>query len=136
MSAAIPKRTYPNANLNADDRRNLFIRCQHIPGITHRSQQRPLRVRLNLLPQFADVDIHNIRLRIEMIVPDVLQQHGAGYDLAGVAHQVLEELELLGLQRDLTGAPGGLARQQIDVKVADAEARLGTTALHTATEGV
>src|SRR4051812_38329209 len=124
MSAAMPNTTYPNASVNAEERRNLFIRCQHIPGITHRSQQRPLRVRLDLLPQLADVYIHNIRLRIEMIVPDVLQQHGAGHHLAGVAHQVLEELELLGLQRDRAGAPRSLTRQEVDMKVTDTQTRL------------
>ena len=54
-----------------------------------------------------------------MEVPDLLQQHGARHDLAGMAQQVLQDLELLGQKLDaLAGARHG-ARQQIHLEVAD-----------------
>src|SRR3569833_1422930 len=78
--------------------RNLFI-TQHVPRIADRPQQRPLEIGIDLLPQLADVDVDHVRLRVEMIVPDILEQHRAGNDLAGVSHEVLQELDLPGLQR-------------------------------------
>ena len=42
--------------------------------------------------------VHDVGLRIEVIVPDVLQQHRACDDLPGMPHQIFQQLELLGLQ--------------------------------------
>ena len=44
--------------------------------------------------------VYHIGLRIEMIVPDIFKQHGAGHDVAGVADQVLEQFEFAWLQHD------------------------------------
>ena len=39
-----------------------------------------------------------------MVVPDVLEQHGAGDDLAGVLHEIFEQAEFARLQHDLLAA--------------------------------
>src|ERR1700686_4109806 len=39
----------------------------------------------------TDIDVDNICRGIEMKIPDGLQQHGAGYDAAFVAHQILQK---------------------------------------------
>ena len=56
---------------------------------------------------------------IEVIVPDVFQQHGAGDHLVPVPHEVLEEAEFAGLQVDVLAGPAHVPAQQVDVQVAD-----------------
>ena len=68
-----------------------------------------------------------------MIVPDALQQHGAGHHLAGVAHQVFQQAELARLQVDLLPGALHLARQQVELEVLDHQ--LGHRALALAAPG-
>ena len=72
----------------------------HISGPADRVQQ--LRWRpLSIFPRRRrDVHVDDVGLRIEMIVPDVFEQHGAGHHLAGVAHQIFEQAEFARLQRN------------------------------------
>ena len=42
--------------------------------------------------------IYHIGLRIEMIVPDIFEKHGARHDMPGVAHEIFKQLELAGLE--------------------------------------
>src|SRR5208282_848407 len=49
---------------------------------------------IDLMPQFADVDVDQIRLRHIAIMPNVLQEHCTGNDLAGTAHEIFQKLEL------------------------------------------
>ena len=48
---------------------------------------------VDLLTQTADVDVDDIRLRIEVVIPHLLQQHRPRHHLAGMAHQVLQQAE-------------------------------------------
>ena len=56
-----------------------------------------------LRAQPRDMHVDDIGLRIEMIVPDVLEQHGARHHLAGMSHQIFEQAEFARLQIDLAG---------------------------------
>ena len=56
-----------------------------------------------------------------MKVPDVLQQHGTGYDAAFVAHQIFQKLKFPGQQRDILAAPAGGARHQVYREIADVQ---------------
>src|SRR6202030_3855719 len=64
--------------------------------------------------------INDVGLRIEMIIPDVLQQHGPGHHLAGVFHQIFKQSKLTRLQYDLLSATRDLMREAIELEVADA----------------
>src|SRR5258705_39005 len=59
------------------------------------------KLAVDLGTQAADVGLDHAGARIEMKVPDILEQHGTRDQLFGVAHEVLEQLELLRLQLDL-----------------------------------
>src|SRR5690606_45832 len=72
----------------------------HVSRATDRMQQGLLEVLVDLRSEPGDVDVDDIGLRIEMIIPDVLEQHGARHDLTGMAHQVFEQAELPRLQRN------------------------------------
>jgi hypothetical protein len=56
-----------------------------------------------------------------LVVVDVGQDHGLRDQLARVAHQVLEEGQLLGPQVDLAAGAPHLARQEIELEVTDLE---------------
>src|ERR1700758_2349431 len=75
--------------------------ADHITRTAHGMEQRLREAFIDLRSQAGDVHVDDISLRIKMIVPDVLQQHSAGHDLAGVAHQIFEQAEFPRLQLDL-----------------------------------
>ena len=50
--------------------------------------------------KIADVDIDDIGLRQEFVVPDVLKQHRPGDDLVRPAHEIFEQLEFARQQFD------------------------------------
>ena len=65
------------------------------------------------------MDIDDVGLGVEVVVPDVLQQHRAGDHLAGVPHQVLEDTELPRLEVDRLTRPGDLVGDQIHLEIGD-----------------
>src|SRR5437868_13427813 len=52
------------------------------------------RIRAELLSQPADADVDDVRMRIEVIAPDLREQPLAADDLAGAFEQAVQELEL------------------------------------------
>src|ERR1700744_4774490 len=51
------------------------------------------RTIVDLLAQAADMDIDEIGLRDETVVPHMLQQHLPGHDLVGAAHEIFQQPE-------------------------------------------
>src|ERR1700727_2632924 len=49
--------------------------------------------RVELAPQIADLHVDDIRLRHEVEIPDILEQHRPGHDLAGSAHEIFKQRE-------------------------------------------
>src|SRR3954447_24951107 len=68
--------------------------ADHVAGAANRVQQRTVESLVDLGAQARDVYVNDVGLRIEVVIPDVLQQHGAGHDLAGMLHQIFEQAEL------------------------------------------
>src|SRR5664280_497311 len=88
-----PKMT--NVSLNAVARKSLLrVVTQHVSSAAHGMQQRRVEISVDFGPQPRHVDVDNVGLRIEVIVPDVLEQHSAGHHLAGVLHQIFEQAKL------------------------------------------
>jgi hypothetical protein len=81
------------------------------------------------------VDIDDIGLGIEMVVPHLLQQHGPGHDLTAVTHEVLEQAELPGLQLDLSPGAPDPARQQVHLQIRDLQSRLGRLSVTSSNQG-
>jgi len=61
--------------------------------------------------------VNHIGLRVEMIVPDMFEQHGAGDDLALMFHQKLQQFEFTRLKRNFNVTAKGAARQQINFQI-------------------
>ena len=72
----------------------------HVSGAAHGMQQRLVEALVDLAAQPRDVHVDDVGLRVEVVVPHVLEQHGARHHLAGVLHQVFEQAEFARLQRD------------------------------------
>ena len=72
---------------------------------------------VDLLPQMTDVHINDVCLWIEMVVPDLLQQHRSRHDVTGMAHQEFQDLELARQQRDLPSAAPSGARLEVQLQI-------------------
>src|SRR3989304_8580300 len=69
-----------------------------VSGAAHRMDQFFAELPINLGAQPADVGLDHTGVRVEVEFPDVLQKHGPRHHLSGIAHQILEQPEFLGLQ--------------------------------------
>src|ERR1043166_4682730 len=76
---------------------------------------------VDLAPHAPDVHVDDIGRRIEMQVPDVLEQHRPRHHLALIAHQVLKDLKFPRQQVDFAPAAVGGARYQIELEIADTQ---------------
>src|SRR5450631_3659558 len=84
-------------------------------------QKRLRETFIDFRAQARDVHVDHIGLRVEMVVPHVLQQHGAGDYLPRVLHQVFQQAEFARLQRNLSCAAADLMRQPVEFEIADAQ---------------
>src|SRR5260370_41687089 len=119
ITAIVPTTStpYPSARRNATLPRSLAIDAHHVTDAAHRVQQRRREVLVDLLAQSADLHIDRIRLRIEMIVPDRLEEHRARDHLSLVTNQILEKPKLSRLQRDRLIGPLAPTSSQIHVQI-------------------
>src|SRR5271169_4741648 len=98
--APITSAPYPSARRKATLWSNLCIGGQHVADAPNCMEQWRREVLVDLLPQAADLYVNRVGLRVEMIVPDRLEKHGSGHDLALMADQIFEQAELSRLQGD------------------------------------
>src|SRR5258708_2492148 len=80
-----------------------------------------LAVGLELAAQIADVDIERVRLRSEVVAPDLVEDHVAAEDLALVGDEQLEELVLRARELDLAVPAATRHRVAIDDEIAEAQ---------------
>ena len=80
---------------------HVYSARKRIAGAAHGVQQRPGEAFIDLLPQPAHMHVDDVGLRVEVIVPDILEQHRAGHHLTGVAHEEFEQAELARQEFDL-----------------------------------
>src|SRR5215467_6419680 len=78
-------------------------------------------VGVDLRSQPRHEHLDDVGLRIEVEVPDVLQDHRLRQWSPRIAHQILEQRELAGLELDFLAAARNGTRQQIDDELAGRE---------------
>ncbi len=61
----------------------------------------------------------HVRPRVEMVIPDIVEQHRAGDHLPGVAHEIFQQPEFPRLQRDLIARPLDDSLEQIEFEIGD-----------------
>jgi len=86
---------------------------EHKAGAANGANKGRVAGHIDLMPQFADVDVDQVRLRHIAIMPNVLQEHCAGNDLAGTAHEIFQKFELGRQQIENALATHGAAFDQI-----------------------
>src|SRR5438132_3995173 len=82
-------------------------------------QQRAFEPVLELAPKPADMDVDDVGRGVEVIVPHLLEKHGARDYPPFVAGEIFEEQIFARLQFDLLAAALHRPRQQVDFEVAD-----------------
>src|ERR1700736_5077684 len=100
----------PNRKAYSNASRKLVVRTrsahpwrftQAVSGAAHRLDQARLVVLvIELAAQAADMGLDDRGVRVEMKLPDMLQQHRPRDDLPRVAHQIFEQAELARLELD------------------------------------
>jgi len=80
-------------------------------------QERRVEVAVDFGAQSRDMDVDHVGLRIEMIVPDMFEQHGPRDDLAGVLHEIFEQAKLSRLQRDFLSRARHLVGETIEHEI-------------------
>src|SRR5271165_4299951 len=80
----------------------------HVPGPAHGAQQRRVKIAVDLGAQARYMHIDHVRLRIEMVIPHMLKQHGTRDHLSGVLHQIFQQTEFTRLEDDLLAPSGDL----------------------------
>ncbi len=76
---------------------------------------------VDLAAQIGDVEVDDAGPAAEAVVPHPVQDLGAGDSATRVAHQIPQQLELGGGQRDLLVAPGDLTTRPVQHKIAHLE---------------
>src|ERR1700704_1740367 len=98
MAPEMNKVAYHNArrrpNVREKRGRAPFSRTEDISNASDGVQQLLVERPIDLLTQAAHQHIDDVGLWIEVVLPDMGEDHRLGYDVAGVADQELEQGEL------------------------------------------
>ncbi|MBG9885105.1 hypothetical protein ABE10_00595 [Bacillus toyonensis] len=89
-------------------------------GLDHRL----LGVRVDLAPEIGDVALHDARVAVEVVLPDVIEDLRLRQHAVRVEHQVAQELELGRAQLDRRRADEDVVRVLIHGQLAGADDRL------------
>src|SRR5512132_4222651 len=73
---------------------------------------------IDLVPQATDMRFHDRGLRVEVKVPNLLEEHRPGNDLTGITHQEFQQLEFARLQIDFLAGSRHSPLDQIHLQVA------------------
>jgi hypothetical protein len=73
---------------------------------------------IDLAPQPSNMDVDEVCARIEMIMPDLLEEHGSSDNLVMVPHEMLEQAQLPRLQFEVSRSAARFARQKIHFQIA------------------
>src|SRR5580692_129538 len=121
--ATVVTSTKASATRTADERKNSSIRIQHEARAAYIHDQRGRTLCVDLFPQIADVDIDDVGLEREMILPDLLQQHGPRDDPSGMAQEILQQAKFARQQIDPGAAAMDSLFDQIHFEIADVQFR-------------
>src|ERR1700731_439470 len=86
--AAVVTSTKASATRTAEERKNSSIRSQHEARPADIDDQRRRAFGVDFFPQVTDVDVDDVGLKREVILPDILQQHRAGDHPPGMPEKI------------------------------------------------
>src|SRR6266702_373101 len=92
-----------------------------VPDAARGADQRPFERPLQLAAQVPDVDVHDVGQPVVVVGPDVLQDPPPVDHLARVAHEELQQRELLRRQVDRPAVAGHRAGRRVQLDVFDTQ---------------
>ncbi|PAV70292.1 hypothetical protein WR25_11086 [Diploscapter pachys] len=98
---------------------------QTVARTAHGVEDRRRKTFLQLAAEATDVDVDHVAAGIEMVVPDLLQHHRARHHLPRMPRKEFQQVEFARAERDRSAGAGDGAGEQVDLQVADRQARLG-----------
>src|SRR5258708_16397194 len=113
-----------SASLKVDDLRVLVRSTETVPDTANRMDQRIGLLTVDLAAHTPHIDVDDIRRRIEMQIPDVLQQHRPGHDAAFVPDQILQQLKFPRKKKNVLAVPAGAPHHQVHPDVAHTQPTL------------
>src|SRR5262245_35492873 len=105
-----------------------------ISGAANSVDEGSLEASIDRLSQTTHVNVHDVGLRIEVHVPDLLEQGLARDDFAHVTHQEHEQVELPRCELDVTFAAAYTTLHEIDGEILDLQPSRHGRALLPSTE--
>jgi len=99
-------------------------------------QQRAGSPGIDLLPELADMHVDHVGLWVEVMFPDVFEEHRPRDHLVDVASEIFQKLEFSPLQLDRLSVARHSVRKKVDAQVGDGEHRLDFDALRPARESL
>src|ERR1700733_334181 len=115
--------TKASATRTAEERKNSSVRIQHESSAAYIHDQRRRAFGVDLFPQVADMDVDDVGLEREVILPDLLQQHGARDDPSRMAQEVLKQAKFARQQLDPVAAAMNGLFDQVHFEIADPQFR-------------
>src|SRR5690606_32273459 len=101
----------------------LLLALDLVADAAHRLDERAVEATVNLVAQVVDVDIDHVRERVEVVLPDSIDDLRAGERPPGVAHEVLEQGELFRCEFDHLPAAARLMPEEIEREVGNLQDR-------------
>src|SRR5215208_5327514 len=110
---------YQTASRGARLWRRRSVSPENIAHPASRFDQRLLAGHVDLLTKAMNQDIDDVGARVEVVVPNLREDHRLGDHPPGVPRQVLEQREFARAQIDAALAASDLAGQQVNRQIAD-----------------
>src|SRR6266852_6308430 len=123
-----------NTPATASAQRNVVVRTNSGRGTKNESyaanimDHRRLVRLIHLAPEASHMDVHQVRLRNELVLPYFLEEHCARKNLILALHHVFEQAKLARQQIDRAVAPLGGPRDQVELGDQHIDTRLRRTA--------
>src|SRR5215471_4293611 len=113
-----------SASRSVDDRSVLARRADAKPDPADRVDERVGLLAVDLAADTSDIDVDDVGRGVKVQIPYVLQQHRPRHDLAGIAHEIFQHLELARQELDRIAAAPHRAGYQVELEVVDPQHRL------------
>ena len=99
------------------------MKAEHKPLSTHIGNSRGVTSLVDFLPEVIDLNIDHVAFKLELIMPDILEQHLACYQLIGMTKEIFEEPEFGRKQTNSDADLEGRSIYQINSKISHRQSR-------------
>lgn len=98
-----------------------YLSANFITHITNRVNEFLRKAFIDFIAQIPDIDIHHIGERVVVIAPDLFQNHGSAQGAIRMGHEIFQQGEFFGCQRNGLSSSSDFACSFIQVQILDLE---------------